>query len=109
MQKERPVAYASRVMSQAEQNYAQIEKEALTVLYACEHFREYVYGKPITVQSDHKPLESIFKKCLNKAPKRLQRMVLKLEPYDIHLHYLPGKQMLIADTLSRDTKRTATR
>jgi hypothetical protein len=53
------------------------------------------------VRSDHKPLESILKKPLYAAPKRLQRMLLQLQKYDIRLQYTPVKEMYIADTLSR--------
>ena len=57
-----PVAYASRSLSKSEQNYAQIEKEALAILFGCERFHVYLYGKSFTVESDHKPLQPIFKK-----------------------------------------------
>ena len=63
LQEERPVAYSSRVMTQTEQNYAQIEKELLAIVYACEKFDQYIFGRSnVIVQSDHKPLETIFKK-----------------------------------------------
>ena len=77
MQNGLPIAYASRALSQCEQRYAQIEKECLAIVYACEIFDQYIFGRDIvTVQSDHKPLEVIFKKSLLNAPKRLQRMLL---------------------------------
>jgi hypothetical protein len=50
-----PVAYASRSLSSAEENYAQIEKELTAVVFGCEKFHCYVYGKPIDIDSDHKP------------------------------------------------------
>ena len=53
------------------------------------------------MRSDHKPLESILKKPLHAAPKRLQRMLLQLQKYDIRLQYTPGKGMYITDILSR--------
>ena len=62
LQKGQPVAYAARSMNSAENNYAQIEKGLLTIVFACEKFHHYVYGFPINVQSDHKPLESIMQK-----------------------------------------------
>ena len=58
----------SRCMTSAEQNYAQIEKELLAVVSACERFHKYTYGRDITVQSDHKPLEAITNKPLSCAP-----------------------------------------
>ena len=73
MQQGQPVAYASRAMTNAEINYAQIEKEMLAIVFGCERFNVYTYGADIEVLSDHKPLESIFKKPLYKVPPRLQK------------------------------------
>ena len=97
-----PVAYASRALTPTEENYAQIEKELLAIVFACEKFDAYIYGRDsVRVQTDHKPLESIFRKELCVAPKRLQRMLLRLQKYDLDVTYLKGELMLIADTLSR--------
>jgi hypothetical protein len=63
-------------------------------------FHQYTYGRTVQVMSDHKPLESILKKPLHAAPKRLQRMLLQLQKYDIRLQYTPGKEMYIADKIS---------
>ena len=102
MQNGQPVAYASRALSAAETRYAQIEKELLAIIFACEHFEPYVYGRDmIRVESDHKPLESIFLKPLNSAPKRLQRMLLRLQKYSLIVAYKKGKEMFLANTLSR--------
>ena len=51
-------------MTSAEQNYTQIEKELLAIVFGCERFNMYTYGADIDVITDHKPLESIFKKTL---------------------------------------------
>ena len=97
-----PVAYSSRALTSAETNYAQIEKELLAIVFACEKFDQYVYGRDkVHVQSDHKPLEVIFKRPLVTAPKRLQRMLLRLQRYSIEVTYVRGSEMNIADTLSR--------
>ena len=67
-----PMVYASRALTASERNYAQIEKELLTIVFACEKFGQYVYGREkVHVQSDHKPLEVIFRKPLVTAPRRL--------------------------------------
>ena len=55
----------------------------------------------VTVQTDHQPLDSIFKKRLEAAPSRLQRMLLRFQKYSLQVEYLQGKHMLLADTLSR--------
>ena len=101
LQNNKPVAYASRALSATEQSYAQIEKEMLAVVFGCTKFRPYVYGKQITIESDHKPLEMIFKKPLAQTPMRLQRMLLQLQAYSINLKYVPGKNLIIADALPR--------
>lgn len=108
MQGRRPIAFASRALSGAEQNYAQIEKELLAIVFALRKFHQYVYGVPVKVQSDHKPLEPILTKPIGKAPARLQRMLLQIQKYDIQVRYTPGKDMLIADTLSRAVAPTTT-
>ncbi|XP_046856095.1 uncharacterized protein K02A2.6-like [Xenia sp. Carnegie-2017] len=97
----KPVAYASRAMTQSEQNYAQIEKETLAIVFACERFHEYTYGRPITVRSDHKPLKAIFSKPLCRAPPRLQRLLLRLQRYELSIDYTPGTDIPVADALSR--------
>ena len=96
-----PIAYASRALTQTEKNYAQIEKELLAIVFSVKRFHQYVYGLKVDVQSDHKPLESILRKPLGAAPSRLQRMLLQLQRYDLNVIYTPGKDLLIADTLSR--------
>ena len=95
------LAYASRALTPTEQGYAQIEKELLAVVFALRKFDHYTYGRSVKVERDHKPLQIIMKKPLLDAPKRLQRMLLQLQRYDIDLIYKPGKEMFLADTLSR--------
>ena len=102
MQNGQPVAYASRALSPVETRYAQIEKELLAVVFACDHFDAYIYGRSkVHIQTDHKPLESIVQKPLHSAPKRLQRMLLQLQKYNLEWTYKKGTTMYLADTLSR--------
>ena len=102
LQNDQPVAYASKALSRSQINYAQIEKEMLAVVFGCTRFHDYIYGlKEIQVETDHKPLESILKKPLHQAPMRLQRMILQIQKYPLIVTYRPGKELLIADTLSR--------
>lgn len=79
----KPVAYASRTMTQSEQNYTQIEKETLAIVFVCKRFHEYAYGRPITVHSDHKAIKEIFFKPLSRAPPCLQRLLLWLQLYEL--------------------------
>ena len=107
LQKEQPIAYASRTLTATERNYAQIEKEMLSVVFACEKFNHYLHGKEtIRALTDHKPLEVIFSKPLLSAPKRLQRMRLKLLKYPLKVHNQQGKKMHISDALSRAPRKT---
>ena len=102
MQNGQSVAYGSRALTSAETRYAQIEKELLAALFACQRFDAYVYGRAnVNVESDHKPLEIIMRKTLDAAPKSLQRMLLALQKYDINLQYKHGETMFLADMLSR--------
>ena len=97
----KPIAYASRSLSTSERNYAQIEKELLAIVFACTKFHQYIYGFLTKVQTDHKPLEVIFKKPLHQVSPRLQRMLLRLQKYELDIKYVKGKYLNVADTLSR--------
>ena len=102
LQDGRVVEYASRALSLTEKNsYAQIERELLSIVFSMNRFHSYVYGRKVVVETDHKPLISITKKSLTTAPKRLQRMLLQLQRYEMDVIYRPGTQMLVSDSLSR--------
>ena len=80
LQNSQPVAFASRSLSAVERRHAQIEKECLAIVFACGRFSQYLHGREsITVETDHMPLVPIFQKSLHSAPKRLQRMLLRLQ------------------------------
>ena len=64
-------------------------------------FHDFIFGKTVTVETDHKPIEAIYKKPLYLAPVRLQRMIMKLQRYDIRVQYKKGSELYFADTLSR--------
>ena len=104
----KPIAFASKSLSDCEQRYANIEREMLAVVFGCERFHMYVYGKSFVLESDHKPLEMINLKNLAAAPQRLQRMFLRVQPYDFVLRYKPGKQMMLADAMSRQPSSEST-
>ena len=102
LQDGQPVAFASRTLTSTERGYAQIEKECLAIVFACERFNQYLFGRnSVSVQSDHKPLETIFAKPLTAAPKRLQGMLLRLQKFNLKVGYVKGSEMFLADTLSR--------
>ena len=102
LQAGRPVAFASRTMTETERRYSQIEKECLALVFGCTRFDHYLHGREkITAVTDHKPLETILAKSINSAPKRLQRMMLRLQKYRLNIVYKKGTQMYISDHLSR--------
>ena len=96
-----PVTFASRSLTPAESNYCPLERETLSIVFACKRFREYVLGLNFDVYNDHQPLKSIFSKPLYRAPARIQRFLLRLQQFDFILHYEKGSKMFVTDTLSR--------
>ena len=67
----RPTAFASRALEKSEQNYAQIGREALSVVFGCEQFHEYLYGWKFIVPDDHQPLKAVFSKSIVQCPPRI--------------------------------------
>ena len=68
LQDGQPIAYASKSLGDTETRYANIERELLAIVFACQRFNTYVLGRPFTVESNHKPLEMIHQKSLASAP-----------------------------------------
>ena len=101
LQEGQPVVYASRTLTDTEQRYSNIERELLDVVFGLERLHHYTFDRPITVQTDHQPLTSIWKKTIATSSPRLQRLLLRLAQYDVHIEYLRGKENVIADALSR--------
>ena len=96
-----PVAYTSCKLRPNEELWAQIEKECLAIVSACDKWDLWIYGREVNVQTDHQPLETIFKKPLHSAPRRLQKMMMRLQRYNIRVAYKKGTSLMLADTLSR--------
>ena len=95
------VAFKSRSCTSAEQNYWPLERETLAIVFACSKFNEYLYGKKFMVESDHKLLKSILHTPIHKTPPRIQRFIMFLQKYDFVVNYVPGKDLVCSDTLSR--------
>jgi len=92
------VAMVSRSLT--ESRYSNIECERLAVTYGLEKFEYYLLGRNVTVETDNSPLEQIFKKNINEAPSRLQRLLLRCLRFDAHVQYKQGRSIPVADTLS---------
>ena len=89
-------------MSTTEQRYAQVEKEALAVTWACEKFADYVIGMRISLNTDHKPLVPLLGSMnLDQLPPRIQRFRMRLMRFSFNIVYIPGKDLTTADALSR--------
>ena len=101
MQEGKPVAYASKSPSPAEQDYAQIEKDMYAIVFGGERFHQYTYGRNVAFITDHKPIEAILSKPLSAAAARLQRMMLRLQKCDLTGYHKPGNEIPVADTFSR--------
>ena len=101
LQNGKPIAFASKALTKTECQYANIEREMLAAVFGAERFHTYVYGWSFTIESDHKLPESISRKNLADTPAWLQCMMLCLQGYNFTIHYCPGKEMVIPDTLSQ--------
>ena len=79
------------MLTDVETRYANIYRECLSVCFGLEKFHTYIYGRHITVQNDHKPLEMIQRNPIQAAPQRLQCMSLRLQKYDYKIQYIKVK------------------
>ena len=95
----RVVSYASMTLSAAERRYSQTGREALGLVWACERFRQYLFGRHFTFVTDHKPLECIYLPR-SRPFARIERWVLPLQSFDYKVRYIAGKDNC-ADALSR--------
>ena len=95
-------ACASRSMSDTEHRYSQIEKEALALVWSCQKFSNYILGKHIRLETDHKPLIPLLSKAnLDSLPPRILRFRLRLSRFDYEISHVPGKLFYTADVISR--------
>ncbi|XP_064462940.1 uncharacterized protein K02A2.6-like [Ornithodoros turicata] len=100
----RPVAYASRSLTESEKRYSQLEREGLALVYSVKKFHYYIYGRCFGLVTDHKPLQTIFGPKTGiptVAAARLQRWAITLSAYSFNLIYRPGQTNIEADCLSR--------
>ena len=85
----RPVQYASRALSKQERKYSQTEREALGVVWGCERFHLFLYGKPFTILTDHQPLKVLYSPTGKPSP-RILRWTLRLQSYEYKIEHIPG-------------------
>ena len=101
LQDKGPIEYRSKLLTEAESCYSNIEREMLAIVHDLEKFHYYVYERGVTVETDHKPLQAIFKEHLATAPPRIAKVMLGVQKYDAEIKYIQGKNILLADALSR--------
>ncbi len=95
-----PIAYASRVLTSAESEFSVTHLEALAVVWALQHFRDIIFGYPITVYTDHSAVTQLFHG--KNLTGRLARWYLTIQQYEPTLKYLPGKANTVTDALSHN-------
>ncbi|VDI39279.1 Hypothetical predicted protein [Mytilus galloprovincialis] len=101
---DKPIAYTSRTLTSAEKNYSVLEKESLAIIFGIKKFHQYLYGHPVTIITDHKPLIGLFredKPIPTMAASRIQRWALTLAAYEYTIVYKEGSLNGNADGLSR--------
>ena len=104
IQKGKVVCYASRVLTMTEQNYQNLEREALGTIWGMEKFHYFLYGKEFTLETDQKPLVSIYKKHMVDISPRVWRLIVRSFPYlPFKVVYKKGKDIPVADALSHVT------
>ncbi|KAL7842137.1 hypothetical protein SRHO_G00238260 [Serrasalmus rhombeus] len=93
---EKPIGFASRMLTAAEKGYSQLDKECLAIVFAVKHFHQYLYGQPFKIHTDHKPLRSLFGET-----SCIPCWALTLSAYQYTIVYRAGKDNANADALSR--------
>ncbi|PAA56643.1 hypothetical protein BOX15_Mlig004385g26 [Macrostomum lignano] len=100
--KEVPIAFASRALSPAEKRYSAGEREALACVWSIERWHYYLYGRRVTLRTDHKALTTLLdSKGMGHRPLRIHRWVERLRGYDVRFEHIPGADNKCADMLSR--------
>jgi hypothetical protein len=101
---EKPIAFASRTLNPAEKNYAQIDKEALGLIWGIQKLHTYLYGRKFILETNHQPLVHIFnheKGISSTTSARIQRYATFLPGYDYEIVFRKTEQHANADVLSR--------
>ena len=102
---ERPKAYVSRTLSSSEKNYAQIEREALSIIFGVKKFHQFLHGRKFSLVTDHQPLLTILSPKAVITPLAAARMqrwaIVRLSAYDYQIEYRSSAKHSNCDALSR--------
>ena len=100
LQEEKPVYFAIKALTEAQQAYVAIELESLVVAWAMDKFHYFLYASHFVLENGQKPLEAIFSKSINQATPRLQRILIRTFPCHFTVWNLWGLTNQLADCLS---------
>ena len=104
IQKGKVICYASRALTKTEQNYQNLEREALGTIWGMEKFHYFLYGKEFTLETDQKPLVGIYKKHMIDISPRVQTLIVRSFPHlPVKVLYKKGTDIPVADALSHVT------
>ena len=104
LQNSKPVIFASRALTGSERNYQNLERECLATIWGMEKFHYFLYGKEFTLETDQKPLVSIYRKHMEEISPRIQRLTIRSFPYQpFDIQYRKGMEIPLPDALSRVT------
>ena len=95
-----PIYFYSKMLSDTEKNYPNIDRELLGVVHTVEKFSNFTNGCKAIIHTNHKPLLALFQKNIVNAPPRLARLLLRVSHYDLEMVYKKEKEMYISDSLS---------
>lgn len=97
------ICFQSRLLTEVERRYSQVEKEALAVVWACERLRLYLIGQKFRVITDNRAIQIIFSNPRSKPPLRLERWALRMMDFDFDIVHKPGDYN-IADYIKKSTR-----
>jgi len=97
--RERPVAFISKKLNKTQQSWATIEKETFATIWALKYFRNWIFGKSVTVYTDHNPITYLTDAASKSA--KLTRWKLAIQEYDVTFCFKSGEANVVADFLSR--------
>ena len=101
IQKGKVICYASRALTKTEQNYQNLEREALGAIWGMEKFHYFLYGKEFTLETDQKPLVSMYKQHMIDISPRVQRLIVRSFPYlPFKVVYKKGVDIPVANALN---------
>ena len=99
-----PIYFVGRAISTTEANYQNLKWETLAMIWGMEKFHYFLYRNTFTLETDQKPLVSIYQKHLIDVSPRIQRVIVCALPYNFHIVYVPGKEILMANALLRNLR-----